>query len=494
LPHPSGAARPRAHALVVPALALAVLAAIGTLLAGSASAAQDDQFRLQRSSVSLQATKGRIDPWNPVVALPAGEIRFSRTPGLGRVLTFADDPTHADYVAVTTTIAPKTIVTQTARVNLYKQFLRRGKVRALMSVTGRDGTSYQAGVMRTLKNQLMWAVWVKTPGGKTVDIRTGHYARLRQWHTMRLQTTWGGPRSRASLWVDKRIEARTPRRDLRAIAGERAIVGLGRVSKRTETGILVVKSATVTGAAPLANPAGATPPSPVAAPAQRADDVLPGAELKRADFETGNLNQWGAYQRVASDRIQVVASPVRQGRYAARFEVRNGDNPIGYGDRAEVQTATGESEGQERWYAWSTMLAPDFPRSSAWQVISQWHANADGSPPLGFFVTNDSIVLKAHRYSGPGSLIGITDVWTGPARRGEWQDILMHVKWSGSDQVGFVELWINGVPQRFDDGSTRRMIRTLTPGVGAYFKQGLYRQSGISGTGVVFHDGFRMSG
>jgi hypothetical protein len=294
--------------------------------------------------------------------------------------------------------------------------------------------------------------------------------------------------------VDKRIEARTPRRDLRAIAGERAIVGLGRVSKRTETGILVVKSATVTGAAPLTNPAGATPPSPVTAPAQRADDVLPGTELKRADFETGDLNQWGAFQRVASDRIQVVASPVRQGRYAARFEVRNGDNPIGYGDRAEVQTATGESEGQERWYAWSTMLAPDFPRSSAWQVISQWHANADGSPPLGFFVTNDSIVLKAHRYSGPGSLMGITDVWTGPARRGEWQDILMHVKWSGSDQVGFVELWIDGVPQRFDDGSTRRMIRTLTPGVGAYFKQGLYRQSGISGTGVVFHDGFRMSG
>ena len=443
--------------------------------------------------MSLDIAKGRLDPWSPIVGVPAGEISFSRTPGLGRVLTFTDDPRHGDYVAVTTTIAPQTIVTQTAQINLYKQQLRRGKVRSLMSVTGRDGTSFQAGVMRTLQNQLMWAVWTKTPSGKLVGIRTGHYARLREWHTMRLSTTWGGPRSRASLWVDKRVEARTPRRALQSTAGERAIVGLGRPSKRTETGILVVRSVTVSGAAPLAGLGGTPTPAPVNAPAQRSPDVLPGTPLKVADYETGDLSQWGSFQRVASDRIQITASPVRQGRYAARFEVRNGDNPIGYGDRAEVQTSTGESEGQERWYSWSTMLAPDFPRTSAWQVISQWHANSDGSPPLAFFVENDSIVLQAHRFSGPGSPIDIKDIWTGPANRGQWQDILMHVKWSGSDSVGFVELWINGVQQRFDDGSTRRYIRTLTPGVGAYFKQGLYRQSGIPGTGVVYHDGFRMS-
>ena len=154
---------------------------------------------------------------------------------------------------------------------------------------------------------------------------------------------------------------------------------------------------------------------------------------------------------------------------------------------------TGEAEGEQRWYAWSTMLASDFPRTNAWQVISQWHANADGSPPLAFFAEGDSIELQAHRFSGPGAEIDIKDIWTGPMKRGQWQDIQMHVKWSGSDSVGFVELWIDGVQQRFDDGTTKRFIRTLTPGVGAYFKQGLYRQSGIAGTGVVYHDGFRMS-
>lgn len=491
MPHPSEAGRARARALT--AAALAASAAACAIVAGPASAASADAFRLQRSLVSLDIAKGRLDPWSPIVGVPAGEISFSRTPGLGRVLTFTDDPHRGDYVAVTTTIAPQTIVTQTAQINLYKQHLRRGKVRSLMSVTGRDGTSFQAGVMRTLQNQLMWAVWTKTPSGKLVGIRTGHYARLREWHTMRLTTTWGGPRSRASLWVDKRIEARTPRRALQSTAGERAIVGLGRPSKRSETGILVVRSVTVSGAAPLAGLGGTPTPAPVSAPAQRAPDVLPGTQLKVADYETGDLSQWGSFQRVASDRIQITASPVRQGRYAARFEVRNGDNPIGYGDRAEVQTSTGETEGAERWYAWSTMLAPDFPRSSAWQVISQWHANADGSPPIGFFVEGDDLALQVHRTASPGHVLSVVDIWRGPLLRGRWRDIRMHVRWSGSDRRGWVELWIDGRRQRFDDGSTRRYIRTMFPGIGNYFTMGLYRQSGLARTGVVYHDAFRMS-
>jgi hypothetical protein len=463
-------------------------------VAAAPAAAADSQFRLTRSHVPLEVKKGRLDPWSPLVALPSGEVRFTRAPGGGKVLTLADDPKRADYVGVTAVIAPKTVVTEVAEVNLYKQHLRRGKVRAMMAVTGRDGTSFQAGVMRTKLGALMWAVWIKTPDGRSVGIRTGHYAHLREWHRMELRTRWGAGRARASLRVDDRVEARTPRRDLASVAGERVILGLGRVSKRTETGIMLVRSAAVSSAAPMAvGGRSGAPPAPAAPPAFRALDTLPGTELLRADYETGNLSQWGAYQRVAADRISVVQSPVRQGKFAARFEVRNGDNPIGYGDRAEVQVGTNESEGAERWYAWSTMFASDFPRTSAWQVVSQWHANADGSPPLAFFAENDSLVLEAHRFSGPGSPIDIKDIWTGPMRRGQWQDIVIHVKWSGSDSVGFVELWIDGVQQRFDDGSTRRYIRTLTPGVGAYFKQGLYRQSGIPGTGVIYHDGFRMS-
>jgi hypothetical protein len=36
-------------------------------------------------------------------------------------------------------------------------------------------------------------------------------------------------------------------------------------------------------------------------------------------------------------------------------------------------------------------------------------------------------------------------------------------------------------------------IRTTYPGIDNYFKQGYYRQFGISQTGTVYHDGFRMN-
>ena len=220
---------------------------------------------------------------------------------------------------------------------------------------------------------------------------------------------------------------------------------------------------------------------------------IPGHVLALGDFETGGLTQWSVAARARPSSIRVVTSPVREGRYAARFEVRRGDNPIGFGDRAQIQINTNEREGQVRWYSWSTRVARDFPRYDAWQVLAQWHANADGSPPVGFFVEGDDLALEVHRTARPGHVLSVVDIWRGPLLRGRWRDIKMHVRWSGSDRRGWVELWIDGVRQRFDDGSVRRRIRTMYPGIGNYFTMGYYRQSGLAKTGVVYHDAFRMS-
>jgi hypothetical protein len=251
--------------------------------------------------------------------------------------------------------------------------------------------------------------------------------------------------------------------------------------------------------APAPSPAPPTSlPSPAPPPSSNGLDI-PGTILRVGDYNTGNLSQWSSSQKLNPYSLTVVGSPSREGGYAARFEVRRGDDPLCaagwgcYGDRAEVQMSTGEAEGQERWYSWSTMIAADFPRYSTWQVISQWHANAAGSPPIGFYAENDDLVLQFNRHSGPGQLMSTVNVWRGSLRRGQWQDIRLHVNWSASDSVGFVELWINGVPQTFDNGQTRRYLRNLYPGVSNYFKQGYYRQGGLSATGVVYHDGFRMS-
>src|SRR5262245_27428354 len=78
--------------------------------------------------------------------------------------------------------------------------------------------------------------------------------------------------------------------------------------------------------------------------------------LWRGDFETGNIGQWTKAQQVASDRLQIVNSPVRQGQHSLRVEVKQGDDPINAsGNRAELVWMQPENEGNDRYYSWSTL-------------------------------------------------------------------------------------------------------------------------------------------
>ena len=224
--------------------------------------------------------------------------------------------------------------------------------------------------------------------------------------------------------------------------------------------------------------------------ADEAVHTVPGRELFRADFETGDLGQWDGGQAVADDRIQVVDDPVDQGRYAGRFEVRDGDNPIGFGDRAELQIGSGEEEGQDRWYAWSTMFDPSFPTSDAWQVVTQWHVeDIDGTPPVAFYVIGDEIALQTNPHDGDGTPAGEPAIhWSAPLDRGRWHHFRLHVRWSGDDELGLIQLWADGV-----EATGEIHTRTLYPGHAAYLKQGYDRRSGEPQTGVVYHDALRAS-
>ncbi len=246
-------------------------------------------------------------------------------------------------------------------------------------------------------------------------------------------------------------------------------------------------------------------------PLQSPDGLdLPGNVLFTGDYETGDTSQWAGCQRSGSWSAAVQTGNVRQGRYAARYEVRDGDNPIGYGERAECQVNTRESEGQERFYSWSTYFDADFPVANSidgWAVFTQWHSTVDGSPPMGFYLENGKMVLKMHRRSSASSFIGNVSPWgmDFASNRGRWIDFKVRVKWSGSDSVGFVELWVDGVRQKMNwpNGGNAAAygglnsetvnVRTLVPGYNNYAKQGYYRAVGLSDTAVIYFDGFRMT-
>ncbi len=56
--------------------------------------------------------------------------------------------------------------------------------------------------------------------------------------------------------------------------------------------------------------------------------IASASTLWKGDFETGNLSQWSKPQSVASDRLMVVTDVVREGDYALKATVKQGDNPI----------------------------------------------------------------------------------------------------------------------------------------------------------------------
>ncbi len=210
--------------------------------------------------------------------------------------------------------------------------------------------------------------------------------------------------------------------------------------------------------------------------------------LWKGDFETGNASQWSKEEKVNSNRLLVVADRVREGAYAMRVQVDQGDNPIrASGNRNELvyvddSLMGGMAEGAERYYAWSTLFDESYPSEKTWQVFTQWHhTGLNGSPPVEFYVIGEEMRMRVGGAQAQ-------DMWTAPLQRGVWNDFVVHVKWSSDPSVGFVELYHNGqqvVPPT--------PMATMYPGDGVYVKQGLYRNATIAAQGVVFHDGFTVA-
>ncbi|WP_372338337.1 polysaccharide lyase [Corallococcus llansteffanensis] len=210
--------------------------------------------------------------------------------------------------------------------------------------------------------------------------------------------------------------------------------------------------------------------------------LLPGlaaAEIVwRGDFETGDRSQFSTTQMVSSDRLQVVTSPVAEGKYALKATVKQGDDPINSsGNRNELVYLSREKVGSEYWYRWKVMFPNDFPSVDAWQLFTQWHHDGCcGSPPVEFFVKGEVIRMTVND-SGT--------VWSTPLKRGVWQEFVFHVKWSPDPSVGFVELWHNG-----KQVLAKKKAMTMYAGQSSYLKMGLYRDDSITPVGVVYHDGY----
>ncbi len=170
------------------------------------------------------------------------------------------------------------------------------------------------------------------------------------------------------------------------------------------------------------------------------------AALWRADFETGNLFQLSGLARELPDRIRVASAPepVWAGRYSARFELRAGDigHPNhGHKVQAETSSRCDASVGSDLYFSLRLFIAADYPAVTSPQAISYWRAS--GTTP---HVDPIELRIKNDRDFSLHVTAAEQEIWSGPFRRGAWNEIVVHARFDVDATKGFVELWLDRLP------------------------------------------------
>lgn len=262
----------------------------------------------------------------------------------------------------------------------------------------------------------------------------------------------------------------------------------------------------------------------------------PGDVTFRGDWERGitGPGNWTTAQLVDPGRLQRVTGPVRQGQYAARFEVRSGDRwRTTSGERAEVANMSREdgslipenAASGTQFYGLSVRLDPNWEtprgtrdpggpatcpgRARAWGTILQLHGpdqfpggpsgTFSTSPAFGLNVTNPG-ASDAFSVSTNAGQLDPSDPFRnettyplseGQLNRGQWVDFILEIGWAG-DSSGRINVW------RRDEGESdfaqvlsMNNVATLQY-VGSvedhYWKHGFYRAE-CNLTNILWLDG-----
>lgn len=201
-----------------------------------------------------------------------------------------------------------------------------------------------------------------------------------------------------------------------------------------------------------------------------------------------------------AEQLQVVAGPIREGSRAARFVVRPGDRyGASTGERALVRwIGSGEADGQELVYGWSTLFPEDWVAPPGWGILTEWHADSRFPlAPLRFNAGGDSLTLSMTTGECPAPYT--CDVMRNypvlsSLAKGQWNDFVVRVRWRTAP-TGRVEVWhrVAGEPA-FRQVLDVRDVPTLPwrageAPTGIYLLHGLYRGEGQTTT-TLLHDGF----
>jgi hypothetical protein len=224
---------------------------------------------------------------------------------------------------------------------------------------------------------------------------------------------------------------------------------------------------------------------------------------------------------------------VAQGKRAYRSEVRDGDDS--YGERCELENGNTSSSrlhedvlfhrGQEAWVAFQTFLPPDFSFAEDGAPVSfpgdggllmqLKQLGSCGTPALGIVTGRGQFAMR--NSAGNGCESGsMKSLWSVPMVLGRWVRWLVQVKFDTDPEVGFTATWydpdglgLRPIVPRLDLGKPVEGNRIYThtqksptdhPNPAcpesddcSHARIGIYRDPDVSGTSVVYHDGWTVA-
>lgn len=217
---------------------------------------------------------------------------------------------------------------------------------------------------------------------------------------------------------------------------------------------------------------------------------LPAEVLFHADFETGDLSQWGTSGTSGRNdtprNVQVVTDVVQQGRYAGRFTIHEDDVfnerqlrvQVG-GPRITVE------EGSDTYMSFHLYMAePPKDRDN----FFYW----EGAPPprynnvMTWWVEPGDDGSARIRY-GTGNLGRNGTEWDAPFVIGAWHQLAMHVHWSEDPAVGNVRLWFDG------ELVLDRKLKTKGPESVYFCQPGIHRSPHRPSVDTIYFDNFILA-
>lgn len=230
---------------------------------------------------------------------------------------------------------------------------------------------------------------------------------------------------------------------------------------------------------------------PVEPDADDEPDHPPGV-IWSLDFDDADLGD-ALVLAPTDDAVTVVEEPSRSGGSSLRLSADQDNHDEGVNPRSQLNGPQLFDEGDEAYIAWSTYLPSDLPEipSDGWFVFFETHGPPfDGSPLPGTIgLDNDDGELRIG--FSRSEQYGFDTPWSIPAIQDTWIDFVLRVRFSKDENVGFVELWVDGRQQTFAGGSTRlnqsTIMESQNEGLFPIFTN-YFRADSLDGPAVLFHD------